>query len=158
MVLILYSLVSLIVFVYFIKYQKKHLHLLEIFFYWCLASLLIQNRSAIFTMNIKNVIIPHSTMFEFSHVLIRLVLYPLVTLFCLNEIAAAASKIKKTWVIIKYSAFLLGLEWISDWLGVFNHMKPYLLWSGVFWIGYLILMMIIMKLFVRKFNKGYHKP
>jgi hypothetical protein len=120
--------------------------------------MLIQNRSAIFTMNMKIVVIPHSIMFEFSHVLIRLVLYPLVTLFCLNEIAAAASRTKKTWVIIKYSALLFGLEWISDWLGVFKHMKPYLFWSAVFWTGYLILIMMIMKVFRRKFYKGYPKP
>ncbi|WP_157276686.1 hypothetical protein [Paenibacillus sp. Soil766] len=106
----------------------------------------------------KNVVIPQSIMFEFSHVLIRLVLYPLVTLFYLNEISAAASKIKKTGVIIKYSVFLLGLEWVSDWLGVFNHTNPYLLGSGVFWLGYLMLMLIIMKVFHSKFYKGYHKP
>ncbi len=158
MVFLLYSFVTLFVFVYFMKYQKKHLHSLEIFFFWCLASMMIQNRSAIFTMNMKNVVIPQSIMFEFSHVLIRIVLYPLVTLFCLNEIAAAASKIKKTWVIIKYSALLFGLEWLSDWLGVFKHMKPYLFWSGVFWIGYLMLMMMIMKVFRRIFYKGYLKP
>lgn len=158
MVLLLYSIVSLFVFVYFMKYPKKHLHALEIFLFWCLASLLIQVRSAIFTMNMKNVVIPQSLIFEFSHVLIRLVLYPLVTVFCLNEIAAAASTMKKIGVIIKYSALLLGLEWTSDWLGVFNHMKPYLLGSGVFWVGYVILMIIIMKVFHRKFYKGNHKP
>lgn len=158
MVFLLYSFVSLFVFVYFMKYRKKQLHSLEIIFYWCLASLLIQNRAAIFTMNMKTVVIPDLVMYEFSHMLIRLVLYPLVTLFCINEIATAASKIKKTWAIIKYSAFFLGLEWISDWLGVFKHMKPYLLWSGVFWIGYLILMMMIMIIFRRKFYKGHHQP
>ncbi|CAH1213154.1 hypothetical protein PAECIP111891_03921 [Paenibacillus allorhizoplanae] len=158
MVFLLYSFVSLFVFVYFMKYQKKHLHALEIFLFWCLASLLIQIRSAIFTMNMKSVVIPQSLLFEFSHVLIRLVLYPLVTVFCLNEIAATASKTKKIGMIIKYSALLLGLEWISDWLGVFNHMKPYLLGSGVFWVGYVMLMIMIMKVFHRKFYEGYHKP
>jgi len=140
------------------KYGKKHLHSLEIFFYWCAASLLIQNRSAIFTMNLKTVVIPQSATYEFSHMLIRLVLYPLVTLSCLNEWAATESKTKKTWAIIKYSALLLGLEWISDWLGVFKHMNPYLLGSGVFGLGYFILMTVIMMIFRRKFYKGHHQP
>ncbi|MGG1554606.1 hypothetical protein [Paenibacillus ferrarius] len=157
MVFLLYSLVSLFAYAYFMKFRKKHLHSLEIFFYWCLASVLIQNRSAIYTMNMKTVVIPQLATYEFSHLLIRLVLYPLVTLFCLNEIAAAESKMK-IWAIIKYSAYLLGLEWISDWLGVFKHMKPYLLWSGVYWLGYLILMMIVMRIFRRTFYKGYHQP
>ncbi|MGG1518864.1 hypothetical protein ABE504_25870 [Paenibacillus oryzisoli] len=157
MVFLLYSLVSLFAYVYFMKLRKKHLHSLEIFFYWCLASILIQNRSAIYTMNVKTVVIPHLAMYEFSNVLIRLVLYPLVTLLFLNEIAAAESKMK-IWAIIKYSAFFLGLEWISDWLSVYKHMKPYLLSSGVFWIGYLILMMMVMRMFRGKLYKGYHQP
>ncbi|UJF31735.1 hypothetical protein [Paenibacillus hexagrammi] len=157
MLLLLYSSVSLFVFVYFLKYQNKHLHSLEIFFYWCLASLLIQNRSAIFTMNTKIVLSPPTVVHELSDVLIRLVLYPIVTLFCLHEIAAASSKIKKAWIIIKYSILLLGLEWISDWLGVFKHVGPYLLGSGIFWIGYLMLMMMIQMVFRGKFYKGYDK-
>jgi hypothetical protein len=151
----LYSFSSLLVFVYFIKYQRKYLHSLEIFFYWCAASLLIQNLSAIETMNIKNAVIPDAITYELSHVLIRIVLYPIVTLFYLNKIAAAASWMKQTWPVIAYSALLLALEWISDWLGVFRHMKPYLVWSGVFWVAYLMIMMGIMKLFRRTFYRGY---
>ncbi|MFC5448293.1 hypothetical protein [Paenibacillus aestuarii] len=158
MFFLLYCFVSVFLFVYFMKYRKKRLHSLEIFFHWCLASLLIQNRSALFMMNMKTVLIPQSAAHACSNLLIRLVLYPLVTLLCLDETAAAESKIKKTWAIIKYSAILLGLEWVSDWVGVFKHTKPYLLGSGVFWIGYLILMTMIMMIFRRKFYKGYHQP
>lgn len=158
MVFLLYCAVSLLALVYFMKVQKKYLHPVEIFFYWCLASLLIQNREAILTMNLKTVVIPNSVTYEFSNVLTRLVFYPLVTLFGLNEVAAASSYRKKTWIIAKYSALLLSLEWISDELGVFQHLTPYSIGAGAYWVAVLLLLMAAMFFYRKRLYKGTQQP
>ncbi len=150
MVLVFYFFVNIGFTFSFFKFQKRHIHVLEVFTYWCLSSLLVQNYSAIQTMNYKTSIVPNVVSLGVVHLLNRTVLYPVITLLFLNQYSAATKNWKKAMFIIFYVAFLTGMESLSDFLGVFVHVSWTVWLAGTFWLLYLLILIGFMKYFRRK--------
>lgn len=145
MVLIFYLVVNAGLVLSFWKLQRKRLHVLEQFLYGCLSSLVVQNYSAIQSMNYKSSIVPDVLSLEMAHLLNRTVLYPVITLLFLNRYAAGKSTGTKLVLLIGYTSWFTGMEWLSNRLGVFIHVYWKVAWSAAFWLLYLLLFMGIMK-------------
>jgi hypothetical protein len=95
MVFVFYVVLNLVILKYFIKFQKKNIHVLEILVYWLMATILFQNYTAFFSMNIKYFIIPDVFSLEMSHLLNRTILYPVITIIFLNRFLLLQSIKKK---------------------------------------------------------------
>jgi hypothetical protein len=154
MVLIFYSALNLIALSLFIKYGRKNLHILEVLVYWMVSSYLFQNFSALCYMNFKTIIIPEKLSFEFSHVVNRLVLYPLLMVTFLNFYLFLTTKVKKLLLVIFFTCLLAGLEGLSDYLGILIHVHWRIWWSFSLWLAVLLLLNVLAKLFRRVLFKG----
>lgn len=130
----------------FAKYRNKHLHALEIFAVWCAGSLIIQNYSALQTMNFRSSVIPDILSLELANLLNRTVLYPVAILLFLDWHSAAGSLGKKSWITLLAAAVLTGLEWLSGRLGVFVHVTWPLWGTAVFWLLLCLVAEAILKL------------
>ncbi|WML48700.1 hypothetical protein RCG23_00680 [Neobacillus sp. PS3-34] len=126
---------------------KKQLHILEIIVYWLVASYFFQNFSALCYMNFKTIQIPEKLSYEFSHFLNRILLYPMIMVSFLNFILILNTLLKKLLLIIIYVCALTGLEWLSDSLGVINHVHWQMWWSFSLWFVFLLVLIVIMKFF-----------
>ncbi|KIL38660.1 hypothetical protein SD70_25165 [Gordoniibacillus kamchatkensis] len=138
----------------FFSIRKKRLLPIEIFLYWCLSAIFVQNYSAIQTMNFKSSINPNEPGPEFAHLLNRTVLYPVLGMLFLNSYCALKSGRMKLVCILSFAALTTGIEWLSSVLGVFVHVWLKLWWSAAFWLIHNLLLVGIMKMFRRKLYAG----
>jgi hypothetical protein len=154
MILLFYLMLNLIVLFLFIKKKKKNLHILEILVYWMVASYLFQNFSALCYMNFKTLIIPNELSFEFAHFLNRIILFPMLMVTFLHYFLTLWSQLKKVLLLITFILLFVGLEWLSDFLGVIKHVHWQLWWSFSFWLTALLVLISFMKFFRKILYKG----
>jgi hypothetical protein len=146
MILIFYLIVNVLTIYFFIK-MKKRLHILEILVYWMFSSYLFQNFSALCFMNFKTLIIPDKFTNEFAHFINRIVLYPALMVTFLQFFIILNSHLKKLFLLAGFIILLAGIEWLSDLLGVMNHVHWQLWWSFTFWLVALVVLIGLMKFF-----------
>ena len=150
MILGFYLLVSIGVAVYLFKVQKKNIHVLEVFTYWSASSLLVQNYSAIQTMNYKSSIILSVVSLGLANLVIRTALYPAITILFMNLYFVMKGKWRKILLMAGFAALLTGLESLSDFLRVFVHVTWTMWLSALFWLGYLVVLVWFGKYFRKK--------
>lgn len=153
MVLIFYVLINLFGFFFFVK-MKKNLHILEILVYWMVSTYIYQNLSALCYMNFKTFIIPDQLIIEFTHVLNRIVLFPLIMVTFLNYFLCLNTFYSKLLSVIGYLIILTGVEWMSHFLGVLIHVHWKIWWSFAFWLLALLILIGFMKFFRKVLYEG----
>jgi hypothetical protein len=153
MVLLFYFIINSIVFILFIK-SKKGLHILEVIVYWLVSSYLFQNFSALCYMNFKTLLIPNQLNLELAHFLNRIILIPIIMVLFLQFLLKMNTMEKKLVLLLTFIVILTGLEWLSDWLGVLNHVNWKLWWSFSYWLAALLTLVGFMKFFRRLLFKG----
>lgn len=134
--------------------MKKELHILEIIVYWMVGSYVFQNFSAICYMNFKTLLIPERLSYEFTHVLNRLVLFPLLMVAFLHFFLVVHTRLKKLLLAISFLFLFVGLEWFADFLGIIDHVQWRMWWSFSFWTAALLLLIGCMKRFRKILYQG----
>lgn len=150
MVFTLFVLLNILAIVLFFKFQRKNIHPIEIVTCWFVSTILFQNYSAFFVMNMKYFKIPEILSLELSHFLNRTVLIPMVTLIFINFYITKSKVGQKIIIFVSFFLLLGGVEFMEHFLGVLLHHNWKLLWSFAFWIIYLQLIIIFMKYFRKK--------
>lgn len=154
MILSFYIILNLLVVFFFFRYRKKIFYPLEIFMYWMIGTIFVQNFSAIHFMNWKTLIISAYPSLEYAHVLNRLVLLPICFVIFLQVYRVSKSKKCRFFIFLLFVGILTGLEWLSDLLGVFDHVNWKLWWSYLYWAMSLFLTILFMKYFQKKLVEG----
>jgi hypothetical protein len=149
-VFVFYIILNILVLVIFFKFLKQRIYPLEIFVYWCLGSLIVQNYSAIQTMNYKTSIVLHAISLGSAHLLNRTILYPVITLMFLSTYGATKAVLGKIILILCSVILLTGMELLSNLLGVFVRVTWPIWLSASFWLVYVLIMIVFMKYFQRK--------
>jgi hypothetical protein len=147
MVFTIFLFMNLLMLIFFFKFQKKHLHPLEVLVIWMVSSMLYQNYSALFFMNFKNFIIPNVFSLEITHLMNRTVLIPIITIIFLNRYIVIRSFYQRMIFTLFFILFLTGIEKSADFLGVLKHFHWKLWWSIGFWFIYTLLLILIMGIF-----------
>jgi hypothetical protein len=147
MIFIFYFLLNLFPLIFFFKFQKKHLHSLEIFVLWLVSSMLFQNYSALFFMNFKYFIIPNVFSIEMTHFMNRIVLIPIITLIFLNRYIVTKPFYQRMVLTFFFIFLLTVIETLADFLGVLKHTHWRIWWSIEFWVIYILLLILIMGIF-----------
>lgn len=138
----------------FFRIRSKRLVPLEILFYWCISSMLVQNYSALQTMNFKSAMVPDQLSPEFAHLFNRTVLYPVLTLLYLHTYKASRGAGAKLVCIIGFSMLMYGFECLSGALGVFVHLALKEWWSAAYFLLHNLIMVGIMTLFRKRLQSG----
>lgn len=156
MIFCFYVVLNLIVLYLFPK-KANVLHSLEVIVYWMVSSYIHQNFSALCYMNFKTIEITDDILYELSHFLNRIVLFPVIMVTFLHSYLIINTFFKKILLFIFFIFLLVILEWLSDFLGVFKHKNWELWWSFAFWLSALAALIGFMKFF-RKilYKKGGH--
>ncbi len=136
----------------FFKIRGKQLLPLEILFYWCISSILVQNYSALQIMNFKSSMIPDRLGPEFAHLLNRTVLYPVLALLFLHTYNASKGARTKLVCIVGFSMLMYGFEYLSNHLGVFVHITLKEWWSATFYLLHNLILIGIMSVFRKSFS------
>ncbi|WP_108669948.1 hypothetical protein [Peribacillus acanthi] len=147
MIFIFYLFINLFLTLYVFKYKRSNLTLLELIVYWLLGSLFIQNFSALNHLNFNFIRIPDQFLIEITHVMNRLVLYPLFLVWFLNDFVAIKGILKKVLLVLVFLMINAGLEWLADWFDILNHVKWKVWWTFAFWLSYLLLSVVFLKIF-----------
>jgi hypothetical protein len=151
-----YAAFNLVALLFFFRYERKSIHVLEILTYWLVATILFQNYSAFFTMNLKYMIVPEQLGLELAHLLNRTVLYPVIVLIYLNRYAAMSGRSTRLLWTLSAILFLTGLEWLADWTDVLRHTREWQLWwSFAWWSLYLLLLLAVYQAFRTKLTKEF---
>lgn len=153
MVFIAYFLANLVVFVFFFKFQKKHIHSLEILVLWLISGILFQNYSAFFYMNLKWLIIPNVLNLKMTHFLNRIVLIPLLTIIFYNQYIVRKKVSQKSFWVFSFVLLMAGLEMLADFLGVLKHVHWNFWWSFMFWLFFILFSTFVMTFFRKKLAK-----
>ncbi|TVY10751.1 hypothetical protein [Paenibacillus cremeus] len=148
-----YLVVNAIAVILFAKYHKR-LHALEILVYWSVSTYLYQNFSALCYMNFKTLWIPDEWSYAFTHFLNRVVLLPLLMVMFLDLLLALTALLKKLLLLAVSVTLLVGMEWLSHYLGVLIHQHWQLWWSFAFWLSALVALAACMKGFRLLLYKG----
>lgn len=156
MVFIFYVLVNVFLILYFFRFQKKNLFPLEIFASWIVSSIIFQNYSALFYMNLNYFYIPDVLSLELAHLLNRTVLIPVITLIFLNQYVKLDSLKKKIVSLIVIELFLALSEWSEHAAGILVHRDWKMEWSFVFWMLYIAVSILFLKYFRKKLIKEVH--
>ncbi|TYP73240.1 hypothetical protein [Paenibacillus methanolicus] len=154
MVFLLYLLINAGVVYGFFRIRSKQLAPLEILFYWCIGSMLVQNYSALQTMNFKSAMVPDQLGPAFAHLLNRTVLYPVLTLLFLHTFKASKGAGTRLICLIGFSLLMYGFEYLSGALGVFVHLTLKEWWAMTYWLLHNLIMVGIMILFRNKLQSG----
>ncbi|WP_248927661.1 hypothetical protein [Paenibacillus hamazuiensis] len=156
MVLAFFILANATVISLFVKFTKKNLHILEIAMYWFSITILVQNYTAPFVMNLKYLVIQDILSLELSHLINRTVLYPYLCIIFLNRyviLKTAGAKL----VLLAFFVFLLsGMEWLEDWLGICVHVHWKVWWTFFCWSIILLISVGVMKFFRKHLKKGLY--
>lgn len=154
LVFLFYIVFNLVAVVAFFKFQRKSLHPLEIFVYWLVATILFQNYTAFFYLNVKVFVIPEVMSLEMSHLINRTVLYPVVTLLFLNQYVQLKTFLMKVVLVGLYWLLFLGLQWLADELGILIHTSDWKLWwSLAFWLLYVLIHIGVLRVVRKKWMK-----
>lgn len=145
MVLTLFVLANFWLAALFFLNRRKHLHPLDIIFCWIVGTLLVQNYSALNTMNFRYFVIPDRLDLELAHFLNRIVLVPIIFIWFLNGWVGAASLRGKIAAAAGAVAVLFGVESGMVLSGVlsYNGWKPW--WSMAVWTGAVVVATAAMK-------------
>lgn len=156
MVFIFYVLVNVFLTLYFFWFQKKNIFPLEIFASWIVSSIVFQNYSALFYMNMNYFYIPDVLSLELAHLLNRTVLIPVITLIFLNQNVKLDSLKKKIVSLIVIELFLALSEWSEHAAGILVHRDWKMEWSFAFWMLYIAVSILFLKYFRKKLIKEVH--
>lgn len=153
MVLFFYVVLNAVAVALFTNTPKK-IHILEVLVYGMLGSYFFQNFSALCYMNFKTLVIPDNLSYEFTHVLNRLVLFPLLMVTFLHFFLTLNTHLKKLLLSISFLLLFVGLEWLADLLGILEHVHWRLWWSFAFWTATLFVLIGFMKFFRKVLYQG----
>ncbi len=143
-VLISYALANLAALILFFRSEHRSIHVLEVLTYWLVSTILYQNYSAFFFMNIKYMVVSEQLSLELAHLLNRIVLYPVFTLIYVNRYAAAAGRSARSRWTLCAIVFFVGLEWLEDWLGILQHTPEWQLWwTLAWWCLYVLILLAV---------------
>jgi hypothetical protein len=154
MVLIFYSALNVLVLFLFIRYGRKNLHILEVLVYWMVGSYLFQNYTALCYMNFKTIIIPENLGLEFSHVINRIVLVPVLLVTFLNFYLYLSTNYKKLLLMLFFIFILSGLEGLAHYFHVLIHVHWKIWWSFTVWTAIHLFLVGFSKVFRRILFKG----
>jgi len=118
---------------------KRNLHPIEIFVNGLIASLLVQNYSALFYMNFKKFDIPDSIGLELAHLMNRTVLYPGIILLFLNACIKGVPGWRWLGYILVFVLILSFVEGLEHLLGIVVHTDWKAWWSLLIWLAILLL-------------------
>lgn len=150
MVFIVFLLINAGVALVFFATRHKHLFPIEILLYWCVSSLLVQNYSAIQTMNLHSSFVPGELSPGLTHFLNRTFLYPVLTLVWMNQYCASRS-VRTRWIyLLGFVLLATGIEWLSGVMNVFVHIWWRIPWSAAFWFIQFMLLLGFMKVIRHK--------
>lgn len=138
----------------FVTTPRKELLPLEIFLYWCLSSILVQNYAALQTMNFKTSIIPDQLNLEFAHFLNRTVLYPVLSLLFLHTYKASKGVEAKLVCFLVFSLLMYVFEYLSGAFGVFVHVTWKEWWAVAFGFLHNLILIGVMEVFRKKLLSG----
>ncbi|MFB5193308.1 hypothetical protein ACE198_00105 [Neobacillus sp. KR4-4] len=153
MVLFFYIVLNLLALFLFIR-KKKMLHILEVIVYWAVSSYLYQNFSALCYMNFKTLTIPENLSYEFSHVINRIILFPILMVTFLHFFLILTTLLRKLLLMISFIILLTGMEYLADYLGVIKHVHWQIWWSLSIWMFDLCVLIVFMQWFRRILYKG----
>lgn len=159
LVFIGYVLFNLITLFYFFRCERKHIHALEVLTYWLAATILFQNYTAFFYMNIKYMIVTEQLSLELAHLLNRTVLYPVCAVIYLNRYAASTGRLTRFLWALTAILFFTSLEWLADWTEVLQHTsewQPW--WSFAWWCLFIVSMVALHRAFRMKLTKELSHP
>ncbi len=153
MVFTFFALLNILAIVLIFKFQRKNIHPIEIVTCWLVSTILFQNYSAFFVMNMKYFKVPEILSLELTHLLNRTVLIPVITLIFINYYITKSKFRQKIIIFVSFVLFLGGIEFMEHFLGVLLHHNWKVLWSIAFWVIYLQLVNIFMKYFRKRLIK-----
>lgn len=153
MALAFFMVVNLSVIILFIKGLHKNLHILEIALYWFSTTILVQNYTAPFVMNLHYLDIPDVLHLELAHLLNRTVLYPFLCIIFLNRLIVLHSLSAKVSLLMGCTALLGGVEWLEDWLKICIHVHWRLWWTFGCWFIILLASIGFMRFFRKQLIK-----
>ena len=154
MVLTFYILLNIAVLLFFFRYQKRNIHVLEVITYWLVATILFQNYTALFYMNFKYFLIPDILSLELANLMNRTILFPLLAILFLNRYIVLTTIKEKTLWLVCYTVILSSMEGLGDRLGILIHTHWKIGWSFSFWLFFLLALMGFMSYFRKKLNHG----
>ncbi|HLN89554.1 MAG TPA: hypothetical protein VK253_05765, partial [Candidatus Binatia bacterium] len=105
-------------------------------------------------MNLKILFIPEKLSYELTHVLNRIVLFPMILVTFLNFFLVMGTYAKKMLLTTGFLLLFVGLEWLADSLGVLLHVHWRIWWSFAFWLIALSILIGFMKFFRKILYKG----
>lgn len=152
MTLIIFIILNVSLAGYFLFYYQKNLAIFEIFGYWCFAIILFQNMSAILYLQFELITLSEIKSYNWADTLNRLILFPLLIVWFLN-LYHTAKTTNKVILLFIFLNILVGMEWLSDWVGLFKHNNWQLWWSYVLKLSIISLSIIFMSVFRRKFYR-----
>lgn len=152
--LIGYIVMNAFVMLIYFRNANRRLHPLETVMSWIIASMVFQNYTALFYMNFELIMIPEKLSLELAHLLNRLVLYPVCLLLYLNRYASLPSLLGKSAWTAASVLFFTGFEWLAHWQHVLIHVPEWKLWwSLAFWTLFVLVNLLVHKLFRHRLNK-----
>ncbi|EPZ42367.1 hypothetical protein N007_15115 [Alicyclobacillus acidoterrestris ATCC 49025] len=110
---------------------KKHLHLFEIMFIWMCAMIIDHNVMTVVTLNLGMYQFTDSPSDYLALTLVRIVILPLLIVWYFD---ITSVKAYQKWIWLPAGiAVLIGVEYLSDVLGVFERTRWNLWWSVIEW-------------------------
>lgn len=157
MILFFYLLLNVLIALIFFKFQKKNIFALEIFGLWIVTTIIYQNYSAFFIMNLKYFLIPDDFNIEMAHFINRCILIPIITITLLNRYIVLKTFWRKTTSILMMILILSAIEWLAHVTGILIHENWKIWWSLSFWILYIFITILFMKYFRKKLAKEVNR-
>jgi hypothetical protein len=146
MTLLAFIILNIAAIVYLRFFMKRNLHTLEILANWCISAIVIQNISAILYLKLELIELADDVSLNWADVTNRTVLVPILTIGFLNHYVTLKSKVKKLYFLALYGTIMTGIEWLSEWTGLFFHAERWQVW----WSFPLNMLVIIVTLFSLK--------
>ncbi|NHC20728.1 hypothetical protein G6554_21020 [Bacillus sp. MM2020_4] len=98
-------------------------------------------------MNFKFIVIPNVLSLEMTHFMNRTVLLPVLTLIFLNWFIVIKAFYQRAVFIFAFILLLAGIEKLADYVGIFKHIHWRIGWSLGVWTIYILLLILIMRIF-----------
>lgn len=112
---------------------KKNLHLFEVMFIWMIAIIIDHNFMTVVSVNLGMYEYADQPSRYWSLALVRIVLIPLLIVWYFDK---TSSKTAFKWIFLPIGiALLIGIEYLSEILNVFDHTHWKLWWSIIEWFA-----------------------
>jgi hypothetical protein len=133
--------------------SKKNLHLFEIFFIWMVTNIIHHNFMTIFALNMEMINFnSHSTSY-WTMALIRVFLIPVLIIWYIDKTQGA--KNRKNWIMLFILIpLLIGIEYLTNLLKVYDFVKWNLFYSIIEWVVILLLISYLSTSFRKILRKG----